>query len=225
MKLAVILSSTAIIFADVSLAQSCAESVFLFARGTGEIGDIGSTVGVNMRTSLRRALGSRMEIVGVEYPAGDDFEESSAEGARWVVNYVKTEATRCPELRFAFGGYSQGCQVFHKARAGLADENLQAKFVGATLWGDPYMMAAGTLSRVPKSWAGKILDNCAVGDPVCGGGDNLLAHIIGYTGTYTRAAEFLEDRLNGESGNAKSDLHGNDKNLPDYTSSLPAWGL
>lgn len=119
-----------------------------------------------------------MKVVGVEYPATDDFERSSAVGARWTVDYVKAKAVECPNAKFAFGGYSQGGQVVHKARAGLHATAYQNKIVGATLWGDPYMMAcecpfvgvskayadsdaAGALARIPPSWYGKILDNCA----------------------------------------------------------------
>ncbi|KAI5853805.1 cutinase-domain-containing protein [Tricharina praecox] len=221
MKLISIIIGAAALIGGVA-AQSCPESEFLFARGTGESGKIGTTVGRSMQTALRRAAGSRMTVVGVEYPANDDFEASSAVGTTWVVEYVKRRAVECPNMKFAFGGYSQGCQVFHKARAGLADPAIQKRIIGAALFGDPYMMATGTLSRVPTTWAGKIHDNCASGDPVCGGGDNFLAHITGYSSSTARsAATFLTDRLEGRPGNAKSPLNGNNNNLPDTTPSTP----
>lgn len=130
-----------------------------------------------------------------------------------------------PNTKFAFGGYSQGCQVIHKTRAFIAqDPALLDRIIGATLFGDPYMMAQGTLGRVPKRWAGKIIDNCAKGDPVCGGGNNFLAHITGYTSSVTRtSAKFLADRLAGKTGDANSPLHGHDATRPDTSPSKPAW--
>ncbi|TGZ83538.1 cutinase-domain-containing protein [Ascodesmis nigricans] len=222
MQILTILTTTAALIAGAA-SQSCPPSEFIFARGTTESGTLGSTVGPSMQSALKRAIPT-MTITGVVYPATDDFEISSAIGARWLVDYVKRRAAECPDTKFAFGGYSQGCQVFHKARAGLAETQYTDRFIGATLFGDPYMMAVGTLARVPPYWVGKIMDNCARGDPVCGGGSNFLAHITGYTSsTFRTSAEFLADRLAGRAGNAKSPLSGHDETLPDYTPTLPAW--
>lgn len=169
-------------------AQPCPDVEVVFARGTSEAPGVGR-VGQAFANSLAPQLGGRtMGTYGVNYPASYDFLNTAA-GATDVTNRIAMMAQQCPGTRIVLGGYSQGAAVIDMLAGvpplgnkvgnigsapplpGGLNNNVAAVAVfgnPATKFGNP-VSAAG-------SFAGKAIDLCADGDPICSSGRNPFAH-------------------------------------------------
>lgn len=169
-------------------AQPCPDVEVVFARGTSEAPGVGR-VGQAFANSLAPQLGGRtMGTYGVNYPASYDFLNTAA-GATDATNRIAMMAQQCPGTRIVLGGYSQGAAVIDMLAGvpplgnkvgdigsapplpGGLNNNVAAVAVfgnPATKFGNP-VSAAG-------SFAGKAIDLCADGDPICSSGRNPFAH-------------------------------------------------
>jgi cutinase len=88
--------------------RSCSDVTVYFARGTGESGTIGTTVGPQFKAALKTALGSKtLEFVGVPYPANiwGFLEGGDPGGSTTMANYVKAKASSCPSTKIVLSGY------------------------------------------------------------------------------------------------------------------------
>jgi cutinase len=107
-------------------------------------------------------------------------------------------------------GYSQGAMVMTTLMARLPAD-LQPKVVAAVLYGNPYYKssspsAAGTAKGrangimpgmgIPASFAMKTRDYCNAGDPVCGAGANVAAH-LSYGQYQADGIAFAVSKVNG----------------------------
>jgi hypothetical protein len=99
--------------------QGCKPNILVYARGTGEMGTMGQTVG----PALSRALGSKFRTVGVKYTAdiaGDNC--IGFPGGIKCVDQVAKLAAQCPTSKFFISGYSQGAMVAHICTAYSKDD-------------------------------------------------------------------------------------------------------
>lgn len=79
-----------------------------------------------------------------------------------MVNRLVSQSELCPDQTFALVGYSQGAGVMHSA-ADKVPKELFPKIKALAMFGDP----GERLGReFPAELQGKVLQNCAEGDPV-----------------------------------------------------------
>jgi cutinase len=114
----------------------CAPLTVIFARGTGESGNIGSVIGPPLFQALSTALNKNVALQGVVYAA--DFAgdvDGGAEGGPPMAKLAQQALKQCPTTKVALAGYSQGGLVIHYAlnQAGLSSSSVSA----ITYFGDP----------------------------------------------------------------------------------------
>jgi len=170
----------------------CTDVTIVFARGTGESGNVGTVAGPPMFKSLRNKLGAgRVTIQGVDYPADSaGNSQLGASGGPTMAADVKQALAQCPSTKIVVSGYSQGGMVVHNAFSsqGLSSAQVSA----AILFGDPFNgQAVGNLS------SGKVDEFCADGDDVCNGSGSYTitqAH-LSYGSNADAAADFIISAL------------------------------
>ncbi|RAK96786.1 carbohydrate esterase family 5 protein [Aspergillus ibericus CBS 121593] len=161
---------------------SCKKLTFIFARGTTEMGNMGSVVGPEVASQLASLTGNQVTVQGVNYPADWEGNMSlGSSGGPTMASYVKEALQQCPNTKVVLGGYSQGSMVVHNAANSLSAGQLS----GAVLFGDPLKMTS-----VGKLSSSKVKEFCASGDPVCENGMNVMAH-LSYGADAKEAAQFL----------------------------------
>ena len=179
--LAVALAPTA----DVA-AQDCSDVMVVFARGTGEPPGVGR-VGQALVDALRPQLGGRtLGVYGVNYPASYDFVLAT-DGAADAVNFITNTARTCPDTRIVLGGFSQGAAVVDMLagvpplgnRIGAIGPRLPSDVAGnvaaVAVFGNPATKFGNPITSAPL-FAGRAIDLCRDGDPICSPGRNPFAH-------------------------------------------------
>ncbi|KAJ5333591.1 uncharacterized protein MYU51_011567 [Penicillium brevicompactum] len=160
----------------------CTELTFIFARGTGEMGNMGSVVGPEVATQLKSLTNNKVTVQGVTYAASAAGNaELGASGGPAMAKLVKQALSQCPKTKVVVGGYSQGAMVVHNAAKSLSAGQIS----GAVLFGDPFKtQSVANLSNDKRK------EFCATGDPVCENGFNVMAHLT-YGSDAKTAAQFL----------------------------------
>jgi cutinase len=174
--------------APAATADPCPDVEVVFARGTSEPPGIGR-VGQAMADALAAQIAPRtVTSYGVNYPADYDFL-TAADGAVDATNHIANMAAQCPSTKIVLGGYSQGAAVVDM----LAGVPPLGNKIGSI--GSAPPMSASTASNVaavavfgnPATkfglpltssglFAGRAIDLCKDGDPICSNGRNPLAH-------------------------------------------------
>jgi len=166
--------------------QGCKPNILVFARGTMEMGTMGSTVG----PALSRALGSKFRSVGVKYTAdiaGDNC--IGFPGGIKCVDQLAKLAQQCPTSSFFLSGYSQGAMVAHICTAFSKDE-VKKRIKGVVVFGDPFNGAS--IKGFPRDG---IKTFCNAGDGVCQGKFVITAAHLAYTaGPVRQAAKWMASR-------------------------------
>ena len=96
--------------------NECRPLTLIFARGSQEVGNMGTRVGPSLARAMQALLGpDRVTVQGVnEYPA-ILYEAlhgvGSVSGSRWLAEAIRLTKEKCPETYLAIGGYSQGAMV------------------------------------------------------------------------------------------------------------------
>jgi cutinase len=185
----VLAAGTAVITPAVSSAQpACPDVEIVFARGTSEPAGIGR-VGQALADALAPQLGGRsLGTYGVNYPAGYDFL-TTADGANDAAAHITTMAQQCPATRIVLGGYSQGAAVVDML-AGVPPLGNRIGEIGSApplpagsagnvaavaVFGNPATKFGNPLTA-RGSFAGRSIDLCSDGDPICSDGRNPFAH-------------------------------------------------
>ncbi|MFM9034748.1 MAG: cutinase family protein [Mycobacterium sp.] len=189
--------------APVASALACNDIEVVFARGTNEPPGIGR-VGEAFVNDLRGLVGGRsVGVYAVNYPASYDFL-AAADGANDASAYIQDVVNTCPNTKIVLGGYSQGAAVVDVLTA------LPVPMVGFT---NPLPPAAGgriaalavfgnpsTKIGLPltssAAYGSRAIDVCNPADPVCSGGDSVVAHRnYGPDGSANQAANFVAGLL------------------------------
>jgi cutinase len=159
----------------------------VFARGRQEPPGVGA-VGDALVASLRSKVGVSVGVYGVNWPA----DLSAASGASDMTAHVQSMATSCPNTRMVLGGYSLGATAADLAIRAMPP-GMNQHIAAVALFGN----GARRLGPAP-AFAGKTIDQCADGDPVCGRGLNWPSHLqpsyLG-SGLVEQAASFIAGKL------------------------------
>ncbi|OQD64913.1 hypothetical protein PENPOL_c007G10793 [Penicillium polonicum] len=168
--------------------SGCKEYTFIFARGTTEMGNMGSVIGPPLAKQLNSLTGDKVTVQGVDYPADAAGNAMmGASGGPTMAKLVKQALSQCPKTKVLLGGYSQGAMVVHNAANSLTADQVTA----AVLFGDPLKTQG-----VGKVAGDKVKEFCHLGDPVCLNGANGMAHIT-YGTDAGAAAKFLIEAAGG----------------------------
>lgn len=170
-------------------AAPCPDVELIFARGTSEPAGIGR-VGQALNSQLVSQLGGRsIGVYGVNYPATYDFL-AAADGAIDATNHMASMVENCPATRFILGGYSQGAAVIDMlmgipplgnkvgdvGSAPPLPNSLADKVAAVAVFGNPATKFGNPVSAALAPFAGKGIDLCNNGDPICSQGRNPFAH-------------------------------------------------
>ena len=180
------LSSTTLI---PSASAACPDAEVVFARGRQEppgVGQIGDALVGALRSMTPLSVG----VYGVNYPADLD----AATGARDIGAHVRSMASSCPNTRIVIGGYSLGATAADLfARANSLPPDINQHVAAIALFGN----GTHRLGQAP-AYAGRTIDQCADGDPICGRGFNWDSHLqpsyLG-SGLVQQAAGFIAGKL------------------------------
>jgi cutinase len=170
-----------------SASAACPDAEVVFARGRQEPPGVGA-VGDALVASLRSKVGVSVGVYGVNWPA----DLSATSGANDMRAHVQSMATSCPNTRMVLGGYSLGATAADLAIRAMPP-GMNQHIAAVALFGN----GARRLGPAP-AFAGKTIDQCADGDPICGRGLNWPSHLqpsyLG-SGLVEQAASFIAGKL------------------------------
>jgi len=188
-------------------AASCPDVEVIFARGTFEPAGVGGTGQAFVDALSSRLAGKSVDVYPVNYPASLDFATAS-DGVVDASNKIRDVANSCPDTKIVLGGYSQGAAVVDML-AGVPPLGNKIGSIGSapplspiaavtvaavTVFGNPATKFGQPLSSVGQ-FAGRAIDLCKDGDPICSDGRNPLAH-RGYEDAMAQqAASFAAGRV------------------------------
>lgn len=95
--------------------QACPDVQVFFARGTGEIGTLGTVVGPRFSAALNRELsGQSVSFTGIDYAASvaGFLAGGDARGARTMADSVTSTANSCPNTKIVISGYRSAVLEF-----------------------------------------------------------------------------------------------------------------
>ena len=168
---------------------ACPDAEVVFARGRQEppgVGQIGDALVAAVRSKTSMSVG----VYGVNYPADLD----AATGARDIGAHVRSMASSCPNTRIVIGGYSLGATAADLfARANSLPSDINRHVAAIAVFGN-----GGKRLGPAPAYAGRMIDQCADGDPICGRGFNWDSHLqpsyLG-SGLIDQAAGFIAGKL------------------------------
>lgn len=207
--LAALTVGSAVGVAAPAAADGCPDVELVFARGTGEPPGPGR-VGQALADTMAPMLGGRtLSVYGVNYPAGINFLNTGS-GATDAENHLTAVATACPATEFVLGGFSQGAAVMSMlagvpplgtlvGNLGLAPPlppETADQISAVAVFGNPAARFGTPLSTTGQ-FAGKALDLCSGGDPICspGGRDRDAHNGYEFPPYITDAAAFVAGRV------------------------------
>jgi cutinase len=190
-------------------AEGCPDVELVFVRGTVEPPGLGR-VGDALFAALQPALGSRsLQAYGVNYAASYNFL-TTADAANDARDHIAFMADQCPATRLVLGGYSQGAaavsmlagvppvgqRIGNFGSAPPLDPGVAGKVAAVVVFGNPGNRFNTPLSTT-GAFAGRTIDLCSPGDPVCGvGGRDREAHTDYEQPPYpAQAAAFVAGRV------------------------------
>jgi cutinase len=186
---------------------SCAPVEVIAARGTGEL-QSGSIIMGGLSNGIAQQTGGR--VYHVVYPASVDYLNGPGQGAADALAHIRATAAACPSTKFVLNGYSEGAMVV-VTLMGQLPADLGAKVAAAVLYGNPYFKAntaasAGTakstgtglvpIMGIPAGYVARSIDFCDTGDPICGAGANIMAH-LGYGAHQAEGIAFAVAKVRG----------------------------
>jgi len=150
----------------------CPDAEVDFARGREEAPGVGE-VGQAFINSLQRKV-PHMSIgaYGVNYPA----DVSVTKGSNDMSAHVQSMAASCPNTKLVLGGYSLGAAAadvviaMNQPGFGYTDPlppAMDQHVAAVALFGNATQRVVGDIPGPSPAFAGKIIDLCAAGDPIC----------------------------------------------------------
>jgi cutinase len=188
----------------------CKPVTYIFARGTTEIGNMGSTVGPALQLALESAFGqNNVATQGVTYPAdiagaiSGALNPGLAQGARTMASLTQQVLSKCPDTKVILAGYSQGAEQVHGALINLQNGQVAVSFyllqISIKSLADKLLQAAITfgdpLQRIPfrNIDSGRTKVYCNLLDAVCNGAFVISASHLSYSiQDATPAAQFAK---------------------------------
>jgi cutinase len=185
---------------------ACPDAEVDFARGREEAPGVG-LIGQAFINSLRKKL-PHMTIAsyGVNYPAEADI----ITGSNDMSAHAQSMAASCPNTKLVLGGYSLGAAaadvVVAVNKAGFGYTNplppaVDQHVAAVALFGNGTQRVLGPVHNFSPAFAGKTIDLCAAGDPICSRSFQNLqwnAHLepsyVG-SGLVNQAADFVAGKL------------------------------
>lgn len=170
-----------------TISPSCSDIEVIFARGTDDTPGLG-TPGTAFVNALRGLTGGRsISAYAVDYPASYDFL-AAADGATDATSRVAMVSQQCPDTRIVLGGYSQGAAVIDMlagvpplgnkigsiGSAPPLPGSLLPNIAAVAVFGNPATKFSNPITK--SVFAGRAIDLCKDGDPICSGGRNPFAH-------------------------------------------------
>ncbi len=185
---------------------ACPDAEVDFARGREEAPGVGA-VGQAFINSLQKKVPHKtIGAYGVNYPA----DVSVTKGSNDMSAHVQSMAASCPSTRLVLGGYSLGAAaadvVVAMSQPGFGYTNplppaMDQHVAAVALFGNATQKVVGAVPGPGPGFAGKIIDLCSPGDPICTGGiqdlhwhSHLQPSYID-SGLVDQAANFVAGRL------------------------------
>jgi cutinase len=195
-----------------SSAAPCVDVEIVFARGTFAPQGFGG-IGDDFVNAVRSKVGTKsVGAYAVVYPASTDFP-TAVDGIRDASKHVEATVANCPNTKIVLAGYSQGAAVVGFTTANVVPSGVDPANVPQPMPADVAdHVAAVALLGKPKpafmkaiddppvtigpAYAGKAIELCAPGDPICSDGNDGAAH-TSYTkiGMTDQAAAFVASRV------------------------------
>jgi len=190
------------VLAAPATAATCTDIHVAFARGSGELPGLGMVGSPFVDAVRANSAGRSVSSYAVNYAAALD-QSSAGAGATDMTNHVVQYAADCPSARIVVGGYSQGASatdialgiptVLGSGRAIPA--NLAPRISAVVVFGNPLRLQGQSINSASRTYGGRALDDCNAGDPICGGGINILAHLTyGFDGSAAAGGAFAAQR-------------------------------
>ncbi|KAM0559349.1 hypothetical protein ACHAPJ_004373 [Fusarium lateritium] len=174
------------------LSGDCKDVTIIFARGTSEMGNVGSVAGPPFFQALAEKIGNdKLAVQGVEYSASAAgiAQMGDKAGSEKMASLVKQAYQKCPKTKVVLSGYSQGAMLVHNAAKSLPAET--TKNIAAVVnFGDPFQKQA--VQGVP---ADRVKIICHSGDGVCAGSAAITPDHLTYNKDAGTAATFVASKV------------------------------
>jgi cutinase len=173
----------------------CSAVTLIFARGTTEVGNMGTCVGPDLAAELRKVIPS-LSVQGVDYPANSAGDTRyGASGGPYMAMLAREARLQCPETKIVLAGYSQGARCLHGAL-----EKSERPFDGGDVaavvaFGDPLNGKERSFKGVER---GDVLQVCGDSDDRCQEGQvDLWVHggHVSYGRTAEEVAEWIRRKV------------------------------
>ncbi|KAF4977564.1 hypothetical protein FZEAL_5935 [Fusarium zealandicum] len=174
------------------LSGECKDVTVIFARGTSEMGNVGSVAGPPFFQALAEQVGKdKLAVQGVEYAAsaGGIMQMGDKAGSDKMVSLVKQAFEKCPSTKVVMSGYSQGAMLVHNAAKSLPAA-ITGKVSAVVNFGDPFQKQA-----VQGVAADRVKIFCHAGDGVCAGTFAITAQHLNYNQDAKAAADFVVSKV------------------------------
>lgn len=155
----------------VAAAAPCPDVEVLFARGTDEPPGLGQ-VGDAFVSGLRERTGRDIAASAVNYPAHQDI----GPGVDDLTSQLDSLSDRCPNTKIIVGGYSLGAGVTNRVLNDPLPPGVADHVAAVVLFGNASRLLDVPVAPGP-AFAGKTIDMCNPGDPICSGGPLALSHL------------------------------------------------
>jgi cutinase len=118
----------------------CRDIIMLFARGSTEVGNMGTIAGPPTANGLKQNFGGdAVAVQGIDYGAllSTNFLPGGADlaGIQEMKDLIEQATTDCPDAKLVVGGYSQGAALTHRAVEDLPQAQ-KDQIVAAFTFGD-----------------------------------------------------------------------------------------
>jgi cutinase len=175
----------------------CKPVIMLFARGSTEIGNMGTVCGPPTANRVKSAMGDdQVAVEGIEYGAllSTNFLPGGADprGISAMKELIAKANTDCPDSKLVVGGYSQGAALVHRAVEDLPQAQ-KDQIVAAYTFGDTQNLQ--DRGQIPNFPADKTNVICNTGDAVCRGTLTILPAHLDYTRRSGEQADFIVSKL------------------------------
>ncbi|KAK4156588.1 cutinase-like protein [Chaetomidium leptoderma] len=179
--------------------SNCPRVIFIFARASGEPGNMGISAGPNVASGLESSYRNNLWVQGVGGPYAAGLAENflPAGTTRGAIDEAKRlfamANQKCPNSAVVAGGYSQGTAVMSNAVSELSAA-VREQVKGVVLFGYTKNLQNG--GRIPNYPSDRTEVYCNVSDAVCWGTLFIApAHFLYTTDASISAPRFLSGKI------------------------------